>query len=103
MNPMNWYVAEAVFQSSIEGVGTNYDPLVERSWFLVSAGSENAAREKAVLLGRSKEHSYSNSEGENVVWQLKTIENIREVMDEVLVDGTEVWSTMARSSDSVSQ
>jgi hypothetical protein len=56
---MNWYVAEAVFESEIEHTSANYSPLIDRTWFLVSAEDEDSAGAKAVVLARSKEHSYA--------------------------------------------
>lgn len=94
---MNWYVAEAIFQSAIDEAGSSYSPLVEKSWFLVSADDEKAAESKAQVLARSKEHSYANGDGEKVRWLFLRIVRLREVMDERLADGTEVWSEIDRS------
>jgi hypothetical protein len=44
---MNWYVAEAVFESVVEAAAPDYIPLVERSWFLISASDQETAEEKA--------------------------------------------------------
>jgi hypothetical protein len=41
MNPMNWHVAEAIFQSSVEGASSDYVPLTERSWFFESTRWES--------------------------------------------------------------
>jgi hypothetical protein len=93
---MNWYVAEALFQSAIAPQIASYSPLIERTYFLVSADAETAANEKAVTLARSKEHSYANAEGDTVQWSFLKIERVREVLDETLGDGTEVWSVIYR-------
>lgn len=93
---MSWYVAEALFQSTIDEAGPSYSPLVEKSWFLVSADDEAAAHAKAMGLAQSKRESYANADGERVCWVFLRIERLREVMDELLTDGTEVWSLISR-------
>lgn len=87
---MNWYVAEVLLQSAIEPKGTGYSPLIERSYFLVSADDETSANERAITAARSKQHSYTNAEGETVRWDFLKLERVREVMDKSLRDGTEV-------------
>ena len=99
MTLMNWYVAEALFQSTIDAAGPSYSPLVERSWFLVSADDEAAADAKAKRLAQSKQESYANADGESVRWVFLRIERLREVMDDVLTDGTEVWSVISRAEE----
>jgi len=99
---MNWYVAEAVFESGIEHSGSSYSPLIDRTWFLVSAEDEPSAEAKAEVLARSKEHSYANAEGETVHWTFSRIERLREVMDDQLGDGTEVWSVITEADEHVS-
>lgn len=93
---MSWYVAEAIFHSSVSGAGPDYVPLVERSWFLVAAESEIEAQPKALVLGRAKEHSYLNSDGEQVDWTLQRIDRTREVLEGELSDGVELWSCISR-------
>src|SRR5690606_31529613 len=95
---MNWYVAEAVFQSSIEKAGADYIPLIERSWFLVSAPNEANAHEKATTLAKGRRESYANADGEQVSWILLRVERVREVMDIELKDGTEIWCEIERES-----
>ena len=96
---MNWYVAEAVFESVVEAAAPDYLPLVERSWFLISAPDEEMAQAKAVALATARQESYSNVAGETVRWPLRRIERVREVMDRVLGDGTEVWSVIFRPGE----
>ena len=93
---MNWYVAEAMFKSSIDDAGPGYVPLAERSWFLISAADEETAHSKAVEIAKSRPESFANSEGEQVRWKFVRIERVREIMDAELVDGTEIWSEIAR-------
>lgn len=97
---MNWYVAEAIFQSAVAESGPNYSPLIERSWFLVSATDETAADAKAMALAQSKQESYVNADGAEVRWIFLRVERLREIMDECLADGTEVWSVISRAGES---
>jgi hypothetical protein len=96
---MSWYVAEAIFKSTIEGANSSYEPLVEQSWFLVSADDETSAQTKASSLARSKEHAYTNAEGEKVSWVFFRLVRLREIMDDCLADGTEVWSEINRPEE----
>lgn len=80
MNPMNWHVAEAIFQSSIDGARPDYAPLTERSWFLISAPDEETALVKATELAKAKRESYANADGELVHWVFVRIERVREIM-----------------------
>lgn len=95
---MNWHVAEAIFQSSIERASSDYLPLTERSWFLVSAPDEETALAKATKLAAAKQELYANADGERVHWAFVRIERIREIMDVELVDGTEIWAEIERGS-----
>jgi hypothetical protein len=95
---MNWHVAEAIFQSSVEGASADYVPLTERSWFLVSAPDEEAALEKATELAKARRESYANADGERVDWAFVRIERVREIVGVELVDGTEVWSEIERAA-----
>lgn len=95
---MNWHVAEAIFQSSIDGASPEYVPLTERSWFLVSAPDEETALAKATELAKAKRESYANADGEPVHWVFVRIERVREIMDVDLVDGTEVWAEIERAA-----
>lgn len=95
---MNWHVAEAIFQSSIDGASADYLPLTERSWFLVSAEDEESALTKALELARARRESYVNADGENVHWAFVRIERVREIMDVELTDGTEVWAEIERGA-----
>jgi hypothetical protein len=96
---MSWYVAEALFQSTIDEASPGYSPLVERSWFLVSADGEAAAHAKATDLAQAKRESYANADGENVRWAFLHIARLREVMDDLLTDGTEIWSLISRADE----
>jgi hypothetical protein len=97
VNLMNWYVAEAIFRSRIDGGSPGYVPLTERSWFLVSAPDEEVALGKATELAKAKSQSYANADGEEVLWVFVRIERVREIMDVELVDGTEVWAEIERA------
>ena len=97
---MNWYVAEAVFNSIIDGAEDSYTPLIERSWFLVSADDESLAQAKAVALAEKRLDAYDNPAGERVRWVFQRIERLREVMDRELQDGTEVWCEIEREGES---
>jgi hypothetical protein len=93
---MNWHVAEAIFESSIDGASSDYVPLIEKSWFLVAAPDEETALRKANELAKARRESYANAEGEQVQRRFVRIERVREIMDAELVDGTEIWAEIER-------
>jgi|SRR5579864_3566768 len=95
---MNWHIAEAIFRSSIDGASSDYVPLTERSWFLISAPDEEAALTKATELAKNRRESYANADGEQVRWTFLRIERVREIMDAELIDGTEIWSEIERET-----
>jgi hypothetical protein len=94
---MNWYVAEAIFRSAIDEAGPTYSPLVEKSWLLISADDEITAHVKATGVAQSRQAVYVNADGERIRWVFLRIGRVREVMDDLLVDGTEVWSEISRA------
>ena len=92
---MNWYVAEAVYESGLEHSGSKYSPLIDRTWFLVSAEDEPSAEAKADVLARSKEHSYANEKGQLVKWTFVRLVEVTEMIDQRFEDGAELKSTMS--------
>ena len=96
---MGWFVAEAIFVSDIADSKEQYDPLIEDCLFLVNAASDEEAKHKAEAVALTKQDAYENSSGETVRWKFVNIVRVREVLDEQLREGTEVWCTIQRRSE----
>jgi hypothetical protein len=59
---------------------------------LIEAENDDSAYEEAIQLGKSEEHSYKNFQGRTVYWEFVGLENLEEILDETLQNGTEVRS-----------
>ena len=68
----------------------------EEVYFLVSASTKEEALQKAKKIAKDKEHSYENMHGERVSWRMARFEGVQEILDQRLVEGTEVHSRFFR-------
>jgi hypothetical protein len=91
----SWFAARLIFESVHERQG-DFDPLFEDRIILVRAMTEDEAREKAKALARSNAERYENAEGDTVTWVFREILDLKWVYDEVLEDGSEVYSSFLR-------
>ncbi len=86
-----WYVVTFIFKCEIEGEPTNTD-----LWtcigqvHVIRASNRDLAYEKAMTLGKSHEHSYENADGQTVRWLFVGLENLEELLDDEIRDGTEI-------------
>ncbi|MFO0757545.1 MAG: DUF4288 domain-containing protein [Byssovorax sp.] len=90
-----WYIAVLVVESSV-GDDPTYEPLVDLQHRLVRASNAEDAHRKSLELGGSAEHSYENPDGEMVRWRFAGLHDLREVQDQDLVHGAEVYSRLRR-------
>lgn len=96
MSEESWYMAVLVVESSV-GDGFVAEPLLDLQYHLVrAAGAEDAYR-KALELGRAEEHAYENPDGEIVRWSFAGLHDLRELDDQDLVHGAEVYSSLRRA------
>jgi hypothetical protein len=84
-----WYSAMLNFVVAIEGEG---DVHRSRSVIVFRAKEDDfeAARARAIEIGRARETEYLNAEGERVQWALEEIETIDTLGNEI-TDGREVY------------
>jgi hypothetical protein len=68
------------------------DPLWEESIIVVDAWTEEEARKKAEAFAKKEEVSYRAISGEQVEWRFLGVIGSHEICDEVIKDGTEVFS-----------
>lgn len=95
MSEESWYIAVLVVESSV-GDGTSGEPLIDLQHRLVRAADAEDAYRKALELGSSAEHAYENAEGETVSWKFAGLHDLCELVDQDLVHGAEVYSSLRR-------
>jgi hypothetical protein len=84
-----WFVAVLVFESSLREAWS--DPSVDIQFRLVRAVDAENAFERALALGNGGEISYENPYGEICLWTFKGLQDLREVIDDELGHGVEVY------------
>jgi hypothetical protein len=92
---MNWYVAKLVFRV-ISGEGDHIAQFDEQLR-LVSAGDEQDAFKKAMLMGISNQDSFLNNKKQPVQWQFIDVAEINQIND--LADGTELYYNIQEPAD----
>jgi hypothetical protein len=94
---MKWYVAVLVVASRVDD-GREDSPLVDLQYKLVRAADHESAYRRALGLGIAEAHSYKNADGANVSWEFAGLHDLREVLDDELRDGVEVFSVLERAA-----
>jgi hypothetical protein len=85
-----WYSAMIISEVSSrhnEGIETTYETAI----ILIEAENEIDAEKKAQVLGRQREDSYLNCDGETVFWRFIRIDEIQKINAEHLATGTELF------------
>lgn len=90
MSQLRWFVGVLVLRSRVNGVAAT-SSLTDLQYRLVRAADAESAYERALELGRQAGHSYPNESGEEVFWEFVGLHDLREVDNEELTDGTEVY------------
>jgi len=104
-----WYSVKVLFESIHTGQSnTSLHEESNEKWFeesvvVVRAGSAEDAERRALRHAEQSEHAYRNGHGETVKWRFVRVIRVFELNDDVITDGTEVYSNfvVARKSDSV--
>jgi hypothetical protein len=92
---MKCFVAEAIFQATLEIPRPDLAPLEERLLYLVRSDGVQGALDKAAALVAAKEHSYDNYKGERVIWTLRQLVEVSELIDQEIEDGAEIKSWLS--------
>ncbi len=92
--PSSFYVAVAVYESTSDSVDKAL--LYEETFTLLVAASEEDAERQAVQLVQEP-FSYKNQYGETITWSLKQRVVVRQVVDDKLVHGTEIFARFFRN------
>jgi len=94
MSEESWYLAVLVVESSVgDSAG---EPLIDLQHRLVRAAAAEDAYRRALELGASAEHAYDNAYGETVSWKFAGLHDLRELDDQDLAHGAEVYSRLHR-------
>ncbi len=100
---MYWYSVSLLFRAIHNGVASDTDIWEERI-ILVSANTEENAKEEALKIGRSEEVEYfapSDNGGENqaITWKFVQIERICAIEGNTLSNGLEIFCRYLRNSE----
>ncbi|MBA8822884.1 hypothetical protein FHX42_000213 [Saccharopolyspora lacisalsi] len=88
------YVAVLVIESSSES--PDYEPWYEESFVLLTAESDDEAREKAREYGKQHETSHHDEHQRLVNWKLKHVVEVKKLEDATFDDGSELYSRVFR-------
>lgn len=98
MRQVRWFVAVLVVRSRVDG-GAAETGLLDLQFRLIHATDAESAYIRALELGQQAAQSYRNADGNDVTWEFIGLNDLREVDDESLSDGTEVYSQLARDDE----
>ncbi len=89
-----FYLVITVYESSSNK--QDYEPLYEECFSLITASSDEQAREKAQRYANLP-NSYKNVQGETITWSLKQLVDVRRLLeDDDFSDGTELYARFFR-------
>lgn len=81
------------------------EPSIPREWTCLQqinvlwAENREIAYEKAVKIGKSQETTYLNANGQEVSWTFVGLENLEELSDDVVKDGSEIWGRVFHTNN----
>src|SRR5436309_680118 len=91
MNEQQKWFAACLLMESLVDSGPPKEKLFEEKIVLVRASTDADAAEKAERFGRDAEQEYLNADGETVKWVFRELLDLKELFDEAVGDGTEVY------------
>ncbi len=95
-----WFVTTIILKCEIAG-----EPSIANEWtcteqvYMLREENRDAAYERALILGKSQETIYLNDEGQQVSWIFVGLEDLEELDDEIIKDGTEIWGRVFHTND----
>jgi hypothetical protein len=92
---MNWYLGKIVFRI-ICGEG-QHTPQFDEQLRLITAGNEQEAFEKAMLIGEKEQDGFYNQEQKLVQWKFVNVAELYKLSG--LLDGAEVYSRIQETDD----
>lgn len=93
-----WWCATIIICSSVidEEDGRT---LCDEQIYLLKADDLESATKKAAEIGKRQEHSYESIQGQTVYWRFVGLQNVNELSDQDIVDGSEIRSKLVRVAD----
>jgi hypothetical protein len=89
-----WYVATLIMLCKVTNEMSELFTCDEQIRLIRATDSEQAY-EKALRFGKDEEHSYMNSDGNEVFWEFIGLEDLEELFDETIRDGREIRSRIS--------
>ncbi len=94
METERWYIAVLVVASQVDGESA--EPLLDLQLRLIRAVDDEQAYQRAIEVGDQATHSYRNADGALVSWQCLGLNDLRELLEQELAHGVEVFSQLTR-------
>jgi hypothetical protein len=98
---MNWYTGKVLLRCEVRHEKPRKAHPFEESYFLIRAPSHHVAARKAERVGKLKEHSYKNRDGNEVIWRFVRVLEVQEVLAHDLEEGVEVFSKFVKGRTSL--
>lgn len=95
---MNWYLAKIVYRI-ICGNG-DHTAQFDEQLRLVEAPSKREALEKARVIGKSEQISFTNEKQQQVQWKFINVSEVYRLHE--VADGTEIYSRIEEKDDAAS-
>lgn len=93
-----WYVATLILKCTVGNQSTGPWTCQEQIR-LLKATKHDEAYQKALELGKGEEHSYTNADGEPVVWEFIGVEDLAELSVSRISDGDEIRTRIWEDND----
>jgi hypothetical protein len=95
---MPLFSVSLLFSLQVEAVDAP-EPLRELAIHVLSAADESEAKLKGEAIGKGRETTYENGDGETVQDTFKAIVGVQSLLDDQLLDGMEVASWLFRKGE----
>jgi hypothetical protein len=93
-----YFTASLLFKS-VHTPSDHEAPVWEEQIILFEAEDASAAERKAAVYGKAHEVEYRNQADELVHWTFERIERVCEIQDDLLKDGTELFSRFLKDAE----
>ena len=84
------------------------EPSIPNEWTCIQqinvlrAENRDIAYERAMMIGKSQEATYLNDIGQQISWKFVGLENLEELSNKVIKDGTEIWGRVFHTNNPTS-
>lgn len=98
-----WFVSTIILKCEIAG-----EPSIPNEWTCIQqinvlrAENRDIAYERAMMIGKSQEATYLNDIGQQISWKFVGLENLEELSNKVIKDGTEIWGRVFHTNNPTS-